>query len=182
MILDNPKALLLDKNWQPVRLITWENAMRLLVTNKATIVTEYPDIKIRSATKVFSLPAVLRSESGSVYDGNRKISCTAVNVFLRDKKICAYCGQKVAKSELTIDHVVPQVQGGLWEWKNLITACRPCNQKKGGRTPAQAKMDLLFKPKEPGWSLLFTIKLSKKDPIKFWSDYLYGIDFIFNEQ
>jgi 5-methylcytosine-specific restriction endonuclease McrA len=180
MTHDDAKTLLLDKNWQPVRVISWESAIRLLVTEKAHTVTEYPGIKVRSETKAFSIPAVMRTESTSLYNG-RKIACTSGNIFLRDKKTCAYCGIKWRKSELTVDHVVPLVQGGLWEWKNLITACRPCNQRKGGRTPTQAKLDLLYKPKEPGWSLLFTIKLSKTDPISFWSDYLYGIDFVFNE-
>lgn len=179
-MIGDAKTLLLDKNWQPVRVISWENAIRLLVSEKAQTVTEYPGIRVRSATKAFSIPAVLRSESVSLYN-SRKVACTSNNIFLRDKKTCAYCGLKYKKSELTIDHVTPLVQGGKWEWKNLITACRPCNQRKGGRTPLQARMELLFKPKEPGWSLLFNIKLSKSDPIDYWVDYLYGIDFVFNE-
>ena len=171
------KTLLLDKNWQPVRLISWEFAMKLLVSEKAHTVTEYQDIKVRSSTRSFHVPAILRTESVSLYNP-RRVSCTASNVFLRDKSACAYCGLKKSKSELTVDHVVPLVQGGQWEWKNLITACRRCNQRKGGRTPREAGMNLLFQPKEPGWSLMFTIKITKSDPLHYWQDYLYGLDVV----
>jgi 5-methylcytosine-specific restriction endonuclease McrA len=32
---------------------------------------------------------------------------------------------------------------------NVVTACRHCNQKKSGRTPEEAKMELLYAPYVP---------------------------------
>ena len=64
---------------------------------------------------------------------------TRFNLFLRDKFACQYCG---SGNDLTFDHVVPRAQGGRTTWENVVTACAPCNLKKGGRTPKQAGMPL----------------------------------------
>lgn len=46
------------------------------------------------------------------------------------KGACDYCGGKFKPSALTMDHVVPLVRGGRSVRNNLVTACRPCNQRK----------------------------------------------------
>ena len=51
-------------------------------------------------------------------------------VYARDGHACVYCG---ARSDLTLDHVVPLSKGGSNELENLATACRPCNSSKGAR-------------------------------------------------
>ena len=61
-------------------------------------------------------------------------------VYARDGRICRYCG---TTELLTIDHVVPRIQGGGDEAANLVVACKSCNSRKGGRTPKQAGMTLL---------------------------------------
>ena len=40
-------------------------------------------------------------------------------------------------------------EGGGDTWMNLVTACRGCNQRKGGRTPERAGMHLLYAPYIP---------------------------------
>ncbi|MBI3598449.1 MAG: HNH endonuclease [Nitrospirae bacterium] len=44
--------------------------------------------------------------------------------------VCSYCGNKVAPSEITMDHVVPLIRGGRSVHGNLVPACKPCNNKK----------------------------------------------------
>lgn len=62
----------------------------------------------------------------------------------RDKMRCAYCGKINAT---TVDHVIPLSQGGaLRDFLNVVAACEDCNQKKGGRTPEEAHMRLLWQP------------------------------------
>jgi 5-methylcytosine-specific restriction endonuclease McrA len=70
-------------------------------------------------------------------------------LFSRDRHICAYCGNHLVGAKLTRDHVVPVSQGGKDRWMNVVTACRPCNQHKSGRTPEQAHMPLLYAPYVP---------------------------------
>lgn len=48
----------------------------------------------------------------------------------RDKNQCAYCGKK-GKRKLTIDHIIPKVDGGLSTFTNCVAACGSCNVAKG---------------------------------------------------
>lgn len=64
---------------------------------------------------------------------------------------CVYCGwsNDQAKTDkqrrkFSIDHVVPQVQGGETALFNLVWCCGFCNSSKGGRTPAEAGMVLRY--------------------------------------
>ncbi len=70
-------------------------------------------------------------------------------LFRRDFNTCLYCGQPFTVRELSRDHVRPLVQGGLDHWNNVVTACKPCNHRKGGKTPEQAGMQLLAIPFTP---------------------------------
>jgi hypothetical protein len=44
---------------------------------------------------------------------------------------------------------VPRAHGGRTSWENVVVACVRCNQRKGGRTPAQAGMALATPPVRP---------------------------------
>lgn len=82
------------------------------------------------------------------------------NLFARDGLRCQYCGRKFPSNELSLDHVVPRSQGGGTSWENVVCACMRCNVKKGGRTPAQARMRLISQPRRPRRSPMLTIQLS----------------------
>lgn len=84
-----------------------------------------------------------------ISDMKKGVKFSRSNVLARDKYKCAYCNGKFSHEELNYDHVVPRSQGGLTCWENIVSACYPCNAKKGGRTPEQAKMKLWFKPYRP---------------------------------
>ena len=70
---------------------------------------------------------------------------------------------------LTRDHVTPLHQGGKNTWSNLVTACRDCNARKGGRTPEQAKMPLIAVPFIPNWAeyLVLTNRKILADQMEF---------------
>jgi hypothetical protein len=70
-------------------------------------------------------------------------------VYQRDGGTCAYCGKSILLEQATLDHVIPQRLGGEDTWENLVTCCARCNQRKGGRTPEQARMELRVQPRIP---------------------------------
>ena len=70
-------------------------------------------------------------------------------LFHRDRAICAFCGGEFSPLRLTCDHIQPLSRGGRDTWMNVVTACRACNQKKGNRTPEEARMQLLYAPYVP---------------------------------
>src|SRR5690606_19902082 len=56
-------------------------------------------------------------------------------LFKRDANMCLYCATQFRSSDLTRDHITPLSRGGRDAWTNVATACRRCNNHKGGRTP-----------------------------------------------
>jgi 5-methylcytosine-specific restriction endonuclease McrA len=68
-------------------------------------------------------------------------------ILLRDCGACQYCGAVLPANAMTMDHVVPKSQGGLATWDNLVACCFSCNNRKGGRTPAEAGMNLARQPR-----------------------------------
>lgn len=52
-------------------------------------------------------------------------------IFRRDRGRCAYCGEVFPDEQLTVDHVEPRMRGGDQSEGNLVTACGPCNTRKG---------------------------------------------------
>jgi 5-methylcytosine-specific restriction endonuclease McrA len=59
-------------------------------------------------------------------------------LFKRDANLCLYCAMRFPTRDLTRDHITPLSHGGKDAWNNVATACRRCNNHKGGRTPEQA--------------------------------------------
>lgn len=70
-------------------------------------------------------------------------------LFARDRHLCAYCGHRFPTDDLTREHVRPVSRGGTDTWMNCITACRPCNGRKGNRLPEEARMSLMYLPYVP---------------------------------
>lgn len=70
-------------------------------------------------------------------------------LFKRDNHICLYCGEHFRHSELSRDHVTPLSLCGEDNWNNVVTACKRCNNRKAGRTPEQAGIQLLAIPFTP---------------------------------
>jgi 5-methylcytosine-specific restriction endonuclease McrA len=57
--------------------------------------------------------------------------------------VCHYCRQKVASSELTLDHVIPLARGGQSVKSNVVAACLACNRTKKLDTPVDQILDRL---------------------------------------
>lgn len=61
---------------------------------------------------------------------------------------CHYCGGRFHPHDLTMDHIVPVIRGGLSSKGNVVTCCKECNNKKKYLLPIewQEYMDSLRKP------------------------------------
>ncbi len=79
-------------------------------------------------------------------------------LFKRDANLCLYCAMRFPTRDLTRDHITPLSQGGRDSWNNVATACRRCNNHKGGRTPEQAAMQLIAVPFTPTYAEYIYLK------------------------
>ena len=144
-------ALVLNASFEPLHIVTWQRALQLLFQGKVEVLEE-SDQEVRTVRLTIKVPAVLRLIHYVPLTRKKQlVRFSRANIFLRDDHSCQYCGQKMARQYLTLDHVIPVVQGGRKSWDNIVTACKPCNQRKGGRTPQQAGMRLIRKPRQPNW-------------------------------
>lgn len=58
-------------------------------------------------------------------------------VIERDGPRCVYCDLDLTDSEIHLDHIVPEYQGGPTSFDNLQVTCRKCNLEKGILTEAE---------------------------------------------
>jgi 5-methylcytosine-specific restriction endonuclease McrA len=79
-------------------------------------------------------------------------------LFKRDANVCMYCAERFRTSELTRDHITPLSRGGLDVWTNVVTACRRCNNHKGGKLPEEANLQLVAVPFTPTYAEYIYLK------------------------
>jgi 5-methylcytosine-specific restriction endonuclease McrA len=116
------------------------------MTIKETVTVEEFDGErvLRSARTTFPIPSVIRRRSYINVRQRREASgMKRTRIYMRDKFRCQYCGVKNTAGELTLDHILPRSRGGDNSPMNVVTACVSCNNRKGNRTPSEARMPLL---------------------------------------
>lgn len=166
------QVLVLNASFEPLHVVHWQKAMQLLFQGKVEVLEEY-EREVRTVTLSIRLPAVLRLLRFIPTIRKRNIvRFSRANIFVRDQFTCQYCGRKRTRSELTLDHVTPSVQGGKKTWDNIVSACIQCNQRKGGRTPQEAGMHLIVKPATPEWLPMCTIRYRLNSAPERWKVYL----------
>jgi len=119
-------------NLVPLSVISWQEAIKYIVLEKARVMTYYDDWVVRSPTWETAVPAIIMLLE---YQKPKKgVRLSKKNIYLRDNYKCQYCGIRVTESTASIDHVIPQSKGGRGGWANLTTACRRCNSAKSDRS------------------------------------------------
>jgi len=156
-------------SYYPLSLWSWQDAIKAVFLERVNIVAQY-DRAVHSPSLEMKLPSVVSLKT--FVKPATQPAFTRFNVFLRDRFSCQYCGNE---HHLTFDHVMPRRLGGKTTWENILTACAPCNMKKGGRTPQQARMHPLVRPIRPtSWQLH---QHGKSFPPNYlhetWRDWLY---------
>ncbi len=172
--LETCPALVLNADYRPLSyyplsLWCWQDAVRAVFLDRVNIVSEY-EREVQSPSFSMRLPSVVSLKS--YVKPSRTPAFTRFNVFLRDRFTCQYCG---AKEDLTFDHVIPRSKGGLTTWENVVTACSPCNLRKGDKLPHQVEMLPFQRPFAPDVQDLHSNgRLFPPNYLhESWIDYLY---------
>lgn len=146
-------CLALNASFEPLTLVPARRAVRLVLDRKAEILEVDGDRRFRSERDELPCPTVIRLVRYIHVPRRFRRQVTNTFLFARDDYSCQYCGrhrrQLRNRQFLTRDHVLPVSRGGANVWQNVVTACSPCNNRKGNQTPAEAHMPLLNTPTEP---------------------------------
>ncbi len=130
-------------SYYPLSLWSWQEAIKAVFMDRVDILACY-DVAVRSPSLSMALPSVVSLKS--YVRSERTPAFTRFNVFLRDRFTCQYCG---SGQDLTFDHVVPRARGGQTTWENILTACAPCNLRKGDRSMREAGLHAHQMPWRP---------------------------------
>ena len=163
-------VLVLNQSFEPLNVCNLPRAFRLVFGQKAEVL-EYDHQVIRTPRQEYRAPSVIRLQH-QIRRPRPRVKLTRREVFARDGYTCQYCGRQ--SSDLTLDHVVPRHRGGTHTWDNLVTACKACNHRKGGKFLEEAKLRLPHRPVEPRCDVysLFTPYL-RDDRNENWRSYLF---------
>lgn len=183
-------ALLLNADFSPVGVVAWQRAVCLVLDEKVRVVERYADRKVRAPGFEMEWPAVVHLVRYVRVVFSPPLN--RLNVLARDGFTCQYCGlrprahRRPDTSKLTLDHVVPRaaaLRGQVvvpWSsrevpvtsWQNLVTACGPCNHKKGHRSLMESGLELRSIPRRPRPQDAIRVALARISVPMEWRGYL----------
>ncbi|MHC1768945.1 MAG: HNH endonuclease [Verrucomicrobiia bacterium] len=191
----NQQVLVLNRLWQAVNVCSVRRALSLLFEGHAQVVMGMSD----GSFQTFSFnewtdfsrqepdPESIHTISFRIrvpkvilllfFDRlpKKEVKFTRHNIFERDKNTCQYCGKVFDRKDLNLDHVIPRDRGGPTTWENIVCSCIACNTHKANRTPQEAGMHLIRKPKRPKWRPFIQVNLGLQchDSWKHFLDLAY---------
>ena len=167
-------ALLLDRNYMAVSVVSWQKAIKLTVKGKAEVVSE-GDAEITTGSgKKFKIPSIIRLLTVVPYRAyTGRLRFSRKNVLIRDEFECQYCGKHLGKTSGTIDHIIPRSRGGKSDYSNCVACCRECNNVKGDLAIEEVGFKLKSVPRKPSFVSLY--KHYMRNSPQEWADYIIGI-------
>src|ERR1044072_8175900 len=118
------RVLLLNQTFEP--LGTWRGARAIIMMLKETVTVEEwdGDRVLHTTHDAYRVPSVVRRRTYINVRRRRAASgMKRLRIYMRDKFRCQYCGDNTPL--------------------NVVAACLACNNRKGNRTPEEARMPLL---------------------------------------
>lgn len=193
-LLDQP-VLVLNRLWQAINVCSARRALVLLIQGRAAVVVQGSDGSYQTLSfnewRDFSNtephPECIHTISFRIriprvilllmYERfpKKEVKFTRQNIFERDKNTCQYCGRVFPRECLNLDHVIPRDRGGQTTWENVVCSCIECNARKGNRTPEEAGMRLIRKPRRPKWRpfIQFSVSTHLPESWKQFVDFAY---------
>ncbi len=153
------QCILLNADYTYLNVVDWKRAMCLMIKGKVQVVKHSKRIVRTAEGIIIKVPAVMKLIKLIRALYVNRVPFSKKNIFVRDGFKCAYCGAE--RQWLTIDHIIPKSKGGKANFENCVSCCKPCNNKKGGRTPREAQMYLKVKAYQPTISEFLRLKVKK---------------------
>ena len=162
------KTLVIDTSYMARSIISTERAFVVSYKGNADVIAEYPEtFGVVNPNLIINKPSIIKVYT-YVKSTYQKVPLTRDNIFKRDGYECVYCNESFKRTNLTLDHVIPQSKGGPNTWENLVTACKPCNNEKADLTLKEYGKKIP-QPKRPHYLML--LKQISHIPEE-WKDYL----------
>jgi len=140
-------------------MVDWKRAMCLIAKEKVQVLRLSERIIRTAGGIVVKVPIVMKLIKLIRKLYLNRVPFSKKNVLIRDGFKCVYCGHDSRR--LTIDHIIPKSRNGRTTFENCVSSCKPCNNKKGGKTPREVGMYLKVRPYQPTISEFLRLKVKK---------------------
>lgn len=161
-------VLVLNAAYEALTICSAKKALKLWAKKKAEIQEVYDHPFYRGML----LPAVIRLVHYR-HIPPRKYEVSRKNILMRDRHTCQYCRKKFPPAKLELEHVLPRSRGGGSTWDNLVASCHTCNNRKANRTPDEAGMPLMVRPKSMNLHVARNMIRNMGEEESTWRHYLY---------
>ena len=177
-------VLSLNANWQAVEVITPAKAFGMMVTGVAVGVDvceggmapvpwdKWLSLDVREGDDFVTTPKMkIRIPRVMIAVNYRHVhvsngDASTETLAKRQGFRCAYSNRKIDKRTWSRDHVFPKSRGGSSGPENIVIAHTDVNCRKADRTPEEAGMPLLFKPR-PLAKVLPQTKIRERYGVRF---------------
>jgi 5-methylcytosine-specific restriction endonuclease McrA len=185
--------LVLNLDYTPFDVWDWQHAMKKYIPGNIVLDEDTKVEAVYDTQGMVKHDFIVRDGLGNRHelpavvkllryvDANQgRAQYTKLNVYARDMGICQYCGTYTRYGSHTVDHVIPRAHWNprrfhfkLSSFENVVTACDPCNKRKRNRTPQQADMKLICKPRGISKTQAYSNKMAMitNKPVQ-WGPYL----------
>ena len=182
--LTNNTVLSLNANWQAIEVVSPQKAFHMMATGNAVgLDTHLGNLSPIEWEKWIQLPCEEEDDTVKTVRGDIRIPRVIIAVNydrLRPKTLnltienlaelqgykCAYTNKQLTRKNWSLDHVIPVSKGGKTEWINVVAADKDINSKKSDKTPEEAGLKLLSKPRVPK-KMMPSELIRRKHVVKF---------------
>ena len=165
------RVLVLNATYEPLSVVSVQRAVVLLLKAKAELV-EATEERLHASHLTLPVPLVIRLVYFVRIPRPVMLAPSRRTILARDNYTCQYCGATPGRANLTLDHIIPRSRGGPTNWDNVVAACKPCNMRKGNRTPEEAGLALHRRPGRPNY--LAFLLLAEAGRQQTWGKYAFA--------
>lgn len=163
------QVLLLNASYEPLRVVSAERAVVLILTGKAEPVTDSEHV-MRSPSIEVRVPLVARLVRMASVPRMQKVPFSRRMLSVRDGGECQFthCNAKGT----TIEHLMPTSRGGKSTYENCVLSCGPCNFQKANRTATEMGWSLKQKPVAVYGPMVLLARAGSNAALPAWAEWL----------
>lgn len=165
----NMQVLLLNASYEPVRVVSVQRAVTLILTGKAESVAD-SDHYMRSPSTQVRVPLVARLVKMANIPRMQRVPFSRKMLSVRDNGTCqfSHCDAKGT----TVEHLLPTSRGGKTTYENCVMSCGPCNFKKANRTMKEMGWTLKRKPEPVFGPMVLLARAGRNAALPEWAEWL----------
>lgn len=164
------QVLLLNASFEPLRIVSAERAVVLILQGKAEPVGPNSEQVMRSPSTEVKVPLVARLLNMAKVPRMQRVPFSRKMLAVRDNYMCQFnhCSEKGT----TVEHLLPSSRGGKSTYENCVMACQTCNFKKGNRTLDEMGWELKKKPVPVFGPMVLLARAGSNAALPEWAEWL----------